>query len=349
MGEQPQLLRRDVQQPGLPGQPGHPADRGQQQRHGRPAEPAGALGEQQDALPGHVEGPGVDGARLGLGGGPAEHRDGVVLVHELEPGVVAEDGRQHGQREVLAERGVRAGADDVGEAQDRHRDVRAAPGEAADVALDLRRVLGEAAAGRVLRLDPLGEHRRVAGRGAVDAGGRLHHQPAHPGRLLAGAEQLHGADDVGLLHRGAVGGAQAGGADAEVDHGVDPVLGDHPGDRRAAQVELVEAVLGGRSLRLLDRQPGRLHVHADHQVHTRTTADLGGEAGTEMACHAGDEHDHAHGVHPIPSARAACVHRTVPPCRAVKRHRPPRPRPGRAVEAPGALSAAGGAYFLLRR
>ncbi len=181
----------------------------------------------------------------------------------------------------------------------------------------LGRVLGEAPAGRVLRLDPLAEHGRVAGRGPVDAGGGLHHQPAHPGRLLAGAEQLHGADDVGLLHRGAVGGAQAGGADAEVHDGVHPVLGEHPGQCRAAQVELVEAVRGGRAGRLLGRQPGRLHVHADDQVHAGEAADLGGEAGTEMACHAGDEHDHAHGAapHSLDPNGLRAPYRAAPPGR----------------------------------
>ena len=66
-----------------------------------------------------------------------EHADDVVLVDELVARVEAEDARDRGQREQLAVRGAQVRAEPVGEAQDGHRDVRVALGEAATALLGL--------------------------------------------------------------------------------------------------------------------------------------------------------------------------------------------------------------------
>ena len=62
--------------------------------------------------------------------------------------------------------------------------------------------------GQGLRLEVLGEHRRVVRGGAVDRGRRLHDELAHARRLLARREQLHRADDVDLFHRRPAAGAE---------------------------------------------------------------------------------------------------------------------------------------------
>ncbi|GAA2839046.1 hypothetical protein GCM10010441_74370 [Kitasatospora paracochleata] len=66
------------------------------------------------------------------------------------------------------------------------------------------------------------------------------------------------------------------------------MLGDHPGDGGAAQVDQAEV----DARRQLGR--GGLDVDGDHPVDAGLPGDLGGEAGTQVACHAGDEHDLAH-------------------------------------------------------
>jgi hypothetical protein len=74
----------------------------------------------------------------------------VVLVHELQPGVEPQHGGQRRQPEVVGHRGAYPGADEVGQPQRDHLDVRAAPGEPAHVALDLDGVLAQPARGITL-------------------------------------------------------------------------------------------------------------------------------------------------------------------------------------------------------
>ena len=226
--------------------------------------------------------------------------DEVVLVQELQPGVVPEDGGDHREPEVLGQRGRDGRADGVGGAQHRDRDVGTAAGEAADVALDLQHVLGVAGPRQPLGSHVLGEHRRVAARGAVDGARRLHHEPLQPGCLLARGEQLHGADDVVLLDRGAAaaGAALGGRLHAEVHHRVDVLTGDHLRDHRVADVGADErhpAEVGAR----------RGHVDPDHPRHRGVLADAAREPATEASGDSGDENDAPHDVRPR-VRRATC-------------------------------------------
>ncbi len=213
-----------------------------------------------------------------------QHLDDVVLVDELQPGVVAEHGRQHRQREVRGERAVRGRAQDVGEPEHAHGDVRAAPREAAHIALDLDGVLGEAATGQRLGRGRLGEDRRIAGRRTVDVRTGLHDQPPDAGGLLAGAQQLHGPDDVGLLQRRPAGAAQRRPGDVEVDDRVGARLGEHPRDGGLPDVRLDE--VGAAQVVL-----GRNRVHADDPVHLGVPQDPPDKAASQLPGHPGHEHD----------------------------------------------------------
>ena len=74
--------------------------------------------------------------------------DDVVLVHELEARVEAEDRRHERQLERLGERRDDVGAEHVGEPQQRHGHVRVVLGEVAHVALDLEQAALDPAARR---------------------------------------------------------------------------------------------------------------------------------------------------------------------------------------------------------
>jgi hypothetical protein len=63
-------------------------------------------------------------------------------MQQLQPTVIAQHSGHHGKREVPAELGIDGWPDDIGEAQHRDRHIRPPPGETADVALDLNRILG---------------------------------------------------------------------------------------------------------------------------------------------------------------------------------------------------------------
>ncbi len=209
-------------------------------------------------------------------------------MYELQPRVVAQHGRHHRDREVLGERRVREGPQDVREPQDAHRDVRPSAREAPHVALDLGGVLGEAARREGFRLGGLGEDGRVPGGAAVDAGTGLHHEPSYRRRLLAGPEELHGADDVRFLD-GAVRAARSRTAsgDRKMDHRVHGVLGQHSGDRRLSDVRTDE---------LRRSEPVRRchRVHRDHPLDVRVTLDPAHEAAAQLPGSPSDEYDLPH-------------------------------------------------------
>ena len=163
VGEEVDLLGREVDGPSPPDQAArHAHERGEQGQRGA-AGPVHGLAEQDDAVTCDVECPRVVGDRR-----VPQGVEEVVLVDELQPRVEAQDRGDDGQLEVGRQRGVDARAEAVGEAQGRDGNVRAATREPADVALDLDRVLGEARPRQPLGLHVLGEHRRVLRRGAVD-------------------------------------------------------------------------------------------------------------------------------------------------------------------------------------
>ncbi len=238
-----------------------------------------ACGEHEEAVTGHVEG----------AGGVLDHRvlqhvEQVVLVQELEARVESEHHRDHRQPEVRRHRTRHVGPDHVGATQQGHPAVRSATGEPAHVALDLRHILGVAGARRLARLHVLGEHRGVAAAGAVDRGGRLHHQVPHAGRLLAGGQQLHRPDDVELLHGVATTGGAGRGDHTHVDDRVDVLPGDHLGDHRVADV-------GAHERHVADITPRGYDVHSDHAPYGGVGREGAREAPPQITGDSRDEDD----------------------------------------------------------
>ena len=86
--------------------------------------------------------------RTGLRDRRLERPGGVVGVHELQPRVEAELGRDHRQRQVADQRGVEAGADLGLVAQHAAGDLGVAAGEVVEVALELGDVALEPGAQR---------------------------------------------------------------------------------------------------------------------------------------------------------------------------------------------------------
>ncbi len=267
VGQEGDLLGREVGDPGRAQGRAERADGEAGQRQGRAAQAAQGLREHQHPVAGDVEGAGDL-----VGHGVLEDGEEVVLVQQLQPRVVAGDRGHHGQAQVGGQRALDVGTHHVGAAQQGDPHVAAATGEAAHVGLDLGDVLGVAGARGAARLHLLGEHRGVARAGAVDGGRRLHDEVAHAGRALAGRQQLHRPDDVELLHRAPTPGAAGGGDDAHVDDGVDVLLGDHLGDHRGANV-------GPHEGDLADVAAGRHDVDADHP----RDGGVGGEGARETA------------------------------------------------------------------
>jgi hypothetical protein len=258
-------------------------------RHGRPAQPPGRLGEHHDPVPGDVEGAVHAGQRRVPDGSQQD-----VLVQQLQPRVEAEHGHDHRQPEVLRQRGADRGTDRTGGAQHGHRDVGPAPGEAADVALHLHGVLAEAGARGALGRHLLGEHRRVPAGGAVDRRGGADDQPLDARCLLTGGEQLHRADDVELLHRGAGAALGGRGHQAEVYDGVDVLALDDLGDHRVADVGAHEPDRAGVSARGYD-------VDADHPVDLWVVGEQARDPATGISRDPGHHDYAAHGVLPPPS------------------------------------------------
>src|SRR6476646_2214709 len=160
--------------------------------------PSDGLGEQQGPIAGDVEpaGPVRHGRH-------AQHFDRIVLVQQLQPGVIPQAGGDDSQGEIAGERRLDGRSDEFRETQHRHADIRTTPAEPANVAFDLDGILRVASTWQATCFGVLGEHRRIAGARAVYRGRRLHDQAAHRLRLLASGEQLHCPDDVEFLHRGA--------------------------------------------------------------------------------------------------------------------------------------------------
>ena len=282
VGQELDLLRREVGEPHLP-------DRGPERRHGErrqleagPADAADRLREHDQPVTGDVE-RAVHAAQ----GRVLDRAEQVVLVEELEPGVEAEHGGDHRQPEVGHDRRVDQRPDHVRRAQHGHGHVGAPPGEAPHVGLDLRDVLGVAGARLPLRPHVLGEHRRVAVGGAVERGARLHDQVPQRRRLLAGSEELHRADDVLLLHRRPAAGVAGAGDHAHVDDGVDVLAGDHLGDHRVADVGPDE----GDGADVATRGQ---YVDPHHVVDVGQRSELARHPSPEVHGDPGDQDDAAH-------------------------------------------------------
>ena len=283
VGQEPQLLGREVRDAGLAHGRAEPTDREARQRDRRRAEASYGLAQRHHPVAGDVEGAGHPGGR-----GVAQHPHQVVLVEELQPRVEAEDPGDHREPEVVGQRARDVGPDHVGGPDHRDVDVGAPAGEPADVALDLVDVLGVARGGQALGTHVLGEHRGVTRTGAVDGGRRLHDQPLDGRRLLARSEQLHGADDVELLHRPATTGRAGGRDHAHVDDGVDVLLRDDLRDDRVADVGADEGDVADVTAR-------RDRVHADDSIDGRVAGRGAREASSDVPGDPGDQHDPPHG------------------------------------------------------
>jgi hypothetical protein len=210
----------------------------------------------------------------------------VVEVDELEARVAAEHGGHDGTGEVAGERGVGGGADERREPQDRGGHVGPAAAEPAHVALDVEDVAGESAARHLTRLGLFGEDGRVAEGRPVRGGGGTHDQLAQPRRLLARGEQLHGADDVGLLHGRTPAVPRVGrGHERHMGDGVGVQVGDDSGDGTGVRTHLFDTVeergdLGGR---LVDVEP-------DDAPDAAVGREPGGHVRAEVAADPGDHH-----------------------------------------------------------
>ena len=169
------------------------------------------------------------------------------------------------------------GADERGEAQHGGGDVGAAAAETADVPLDVEDVAAETAARHLARLGLLGEDRRVAEGDPVGGGGGADHELAQPGRLLAGGEQLHGADDVLVLHRRPAALLRVGcGDQGEVHHRVDVEVGEqgHRAVSRSTRIRStpVEQVAASSAA-------GAARVDADDPLDAGVGGEPGGDVG----------------------------------------------------------------------
>ncbi len=142
VGQEADLLGREVGQPRAAEPAAHQADQRRRHRdHGLAREPQ-RLGQHEDAVAGDVE------------GAPVRRRSSRARIASRPSSSCTNCSRAScpstigttGSAEVRRHRGVDLGADEVREAQGRHRDVGAAAGEAAHVRLDLDRVLRPARA-----------------------------------------------------------------------------------------------------------------------------------------------------------------------------------------------------------
>src|SRR5690606_39208515 len=206
----------------------------------------------------------------------------------LHPWVEAQDGGDDRHPQVVAQRTLDVGPDDVGAPQGGHAYVWTASREAAYVALDLVDVLGVARARDRLGAHVLGEHRRVAAAGAVDRGRRLHDQVLDGLDALAGSEELHRADDVEFLHGVASAGLAGGRDHAHVDDGVDLFAGYDLRDDGVADVGADEGDLA-------DVAAGRNDVHPDDTVNGGVGCGVARETAPDVPGDPGDQHDPPHG------------------------------------------------------
>ena len=193
-----------------------------QYRRVRLAQQPGHLAEREHAVAGHVEGAG-HAVRHGV----LERVHHVVLVHELVARVEAQDHRHRRQREQLGVRGLDVRAQDIREAQDRHRGVRVALGEVVHRRLGLHDVPLDPAARRVRAPHRLVEESRVVLVAAVEVGRGLEDDLSHRGvRPRAGREDVHRPHHVVLVGLGRRGDRGVH-HQARVHHGVDLCGLDH--------------------------------------------------------------------------------------------------------------------------
>jgi len=105
---------------------------------------------------------------------------------------------------------------------------------------------------------------------------------------LAGGEELHGPDDVDLLHQRPAAGIVGGGDHAQMDHRVDVLGGDHLGDHRITDVGPNEAHIS--------QVPARGHdIDADDAFDVRLRSDTAGKPAAEIPADPGDQDDTTHG------------------------------------------------------
>jgi hypothetical protein len=211
----------------------------------------------------------------------------VVDVHELQPGVAAEHGRDHRLREIAGERGLGGGAEEGREPQHGGRDLGPPTPEATHVTLDVEDVAREGAPWDGPGLGVLGEDRGVAERRAVGRGGRAHDQLAQPAGALGGGEQLHRADDVVLFHRRTATTVRIGRAgDREMHHRFGAEVRDGPASGPRVGLDQLDIRQQAREGR------GRVErIQADDAVDPGVRGEPGGDPGTEKAADPGDHDD----------------------------------------------------------
>ena len=134
------------------------------------------------------------------------------------------------------------------------------------------------------------KHRGVFWRRAVHLGRRLDDEPLNAGSLLAGCEQLHGADDVDFLHRRPPADAAGRCDDAEVDDCVDALGRDHLGDDGIADV-------GSDEVHVAEVVPRRDDIDTHHEVDVGIGCDPTGKAPADLSAYASNEHGAAGATH----------------------------------------------------
>ena len=195
--------------------------------------------------------------------------EAVVFVHELQPCIEAEHGRDHRKAVIGGLRSAHDRADEVREAQGGDAHLRAPAREAAYIALDLDGILRPSGGRRVTRLGLLSEHRGILRTASVHRRGRLHDEGVNAGSLLAGGKQLHGADDVDFLHRRSTAGLPRGRQDTHVHHGVDSGLAQDLGDHGAADI-------GAHEVDGVQRHSRCYDIDADDPIDTGVRGEEGG-------------------------------------------------------------------------
>ncbi len=100
---------------------------------GTPAGPVNGLGESDDTVAGDVHGSGEVTQRKVF-----EYTDRIEFVHQLQPGIPAEDHRdERGEPEIPGQRGHHGRADDVREAWHGDPHIRSPSAETPDIGLDV--------------------------------------------------------------------------------------------------------------------------------------------------------------------------------------------------------------------
>ena len=153
--------------------------------------------------------------------------DGVAGMQELEARIETHDSRHDLEREVARDMAVHACAHQVGQPECRDNHIGPAARQPTNVAFDLDGIFAEAGARLGAWRHVLGEPSRVSRGCPVHRDRTLHDQFPEGVRPLACGEQLHRADDIDLLHRGASTGTSGRSHHGKVNDSVDPTRGDH--------------------------------------------------------------------------------------------------------------------------